>query len=91
MLGFGRRQTTDSPERCRVVVISYKRPANIPWVVRSFLRCDFVERVVVSNNNPEIDLRSYLGTRDPRVELVEQAVPTRQGIRFTLAAERAGD
>lgn len=74
-----------------VILLSYKRPVNIEWLVRSFLQCDFVGRVVVSNNNPEVDLERLAPIlSDPRVELVRHPVATKQGVRFTLAADRAG-
>jgi hypothetical protein len=73
-----------------VILLSYKRPKNIEWLVRSYLQCSFVAKVVVSNNNPEVDLERLAPIlADPRVELIRQAVPTKQGVRFTLAAERA--
>lgn len=85
------RQSWEGPESCCVVLLSYRRPANIPFLVESFLRCDFVGKVVVSNNNPEVDLAAALaGLDDQRLELVEQPKPTRQGIRFALAEQNAG-
>lgn len=85
------RQTLDGPETCCVVVLSYRRPANIPWIVESYLKCDFVGKVVVTNNNPEVDLATYLeGIDDPRLELIQQTALTRQGIRFALAEKNAG-
>ncbi|MCB1055241.1 MAG: hypothetical protein KDD11_06975 [Acidobacteria bacterium] len=85
------RQTIDGPETCCVIVLSYRRPANIPWIVLSYLKCDFVGKVVVTNNNPAVDLKSYLeGIDDPRLELVQQTQPTKQGIRFALAEKHSG-
>ncbi|MDY7094468.1 MAG: hypothetical protein SX243_15970 [Acidobacteriota bacterium] len=81
----------DGPERCCVVLLSYRRPANIPLLVESFLRCDFVGQVVVSNNNPEVDLSGPLAVfDDPRLELIQQPKATKQGIRFALAQRHAG-
>jgi len=85
---FGRRRPAPGPERCAVILLSYRRPENIEWIVRGYLKCDFVSRVMVSNNNPEVDLTRYLRLRDPRLELIQQPVRTRQGMRFSLAAER---
>lgn len=79
------------PERCCIVLLSYRRPANIPLLVESFLRCDFVGHVVVSNNNPEVDLSGPLAAfNDPRLELIQQTKATKQGIRFELAQRHAG-
>ncbi|MDX1998278.1 MAG: glycosyltransferase family A protein [Thermoanaerobaculia bacterium] len=92
-LRFGPTRTMppDTPP-LGVVLLSYKRPANVEWLVRSYLRCSFVGKVIVSNNHPEIDLeRLAPSLADPRVELIRQPEPTKQGVRFPLALERAGD
>jgi hypothetical protein len=84
---LGPRRRAWGPERCEVVLLSYRRPQNIEWLVRGYLKCDFVSRVIVSNNNPDFDLTRYLRLDDPRIELIQQPVRTRQGMRFSLAAE----
>ncbi|MDJ0835572.1 MAG: hypothetical protein QNK37_03590 [Acidobacteriota bacterium] len=85
---FGARQTADSEERLCVVMLSYKRPANMEWLVRGYLKCEFVDSLVICNNNPDVDLRRYLKTQDPRITLIQRSVHTKQGIRFGLAEER---
>lgn len=72
--------------RCCVIVLSYRRPANIDLVVRSALKCRFVSKVVVSNNNPDHRARHLTSAESERLVLIDQERPTRQGIRFTLAA-----
>lgn len=74
-----------------VIILSYKRMANIPRIVRSSLLCGFVDRVVVSNNNPEVDLRPYLTIRDPRLELRQQPEHRGPSYRYDLARECAAD
>ncbi|HZF12292.1 MAG TPA: hypothetical protein VFE33_26185 [Thermoanaerobaculia bacterium] len=88
---FGPRRPARGPARCTVVLLSYRRPQNIEWLVRGYLRCDFVTRVIVSNNNPDVDLTRHLRLDDPRIELIQQLVRTRQGMRFSLAAERGDE
>src|SRR5438132_199315 len=56
------------PEKVAVVLQSYRRPINIEPILQNLLACDFVSTVVVSNNNPEVDLASYVRVRDPRLE-----------------------
>jgi hypothetical protein len=77
----------DSGPRCCVIVLSYKRPANIDLIVRSALKCRFVDKVVVSNNNPDHRARSLTRATSDRLVLIDQERPTRQGIRFALAAQ----
>lgn len=88
---LGPRRRVRGPERCTVVLLSYRRPQNIEWIVRGYLKCDFVTRVIVSNNNPAIDLTCHLRLDDPRIELIQQTALTRQGMRFSLAAERGDE
>lgn len=75
-----------------VVLLSYRRPRNIEWIARAYLACPFIQRVTISNNHPDIDLKRFLSSKvltDPRLELIQQTQRTRQGVRFSLAAERA--
>jgi len=72
--------------RCCVVVLSYRRPANIDLIVRNALKCRSVDKVVVSNNNPDHRARQLTSVRSARLVLIDQQRPTRQGIRFALAA-----
>jgi MFS transporter, DHA3 family, macrolide efflux protein len=72
--------------RCCVVVLNYRRPANIDLIVRSALKCRFVDKVVVSNNNPDHRARDLTSAQSERLVLIDQQRPTRQGIRFALAA-----
>jgi MFS transporter, DHA3 family, macrolide efflux protein len=72
--------------RCCVVVLSYRRPANIDLIVRSALKCRFVDKVVVSNNNPDHRARQLTSAQSARLVLIDQQRLTRQGIRFALAA-----
>ncbi len=88
---FGPRRRAPGSERCTVVLLSYRRPQNVEWLVRAFLKCGFVSRVIISNNNPDVDLRRCLRLGDPRIELIQQPVRTRQGMRFSLAAERGDE
>lgn len=77
--------------RCTVVLLSYKRPANMDGQIRSALRCAFVDRVIVANNNPEVRLADWITVRDPRLTVVERGAKTGPGIRVALAAEAETD
>ena len=37
-----------------VIILSYSRPQNIQTIVEGVLRCGFLERIIVSNNNPDV-------------------------------------
>lgn len=67
------------------VVLSYRRPLNIEPIVRAILRCRGCATVVVSNNDPDVDIRRWLRVRDPRLHIIDQAERTFAGIRLELA------
>ncbi len=57
-------------ERFTVILQSYKRPWNMAPLVQMFLRFPNVERVIVSNNNPDAALR--LPFTDNRLQIINQ-------------------
>ena len=60
-------------DRATVIILSYKRMENIRQIVDNALLCGFVERVIVCNNNPDVDLAPRLMTiTDDRLELLQQ-------------------
>lgn len=64
---FGRREAALPPTT--FVVLSYRRPGNMHALVSGLLALKAAARVVVINNNAELDLAPYL-PKDPRIELV---------------------
>lgn len=81
----------DESRKCCVVLLSYRRPANIDIMAHMILRCAFVDRLVISNNNPDVDLKNWLTVEDPRLEIIENISRIYAGIRLALAAERDFD
>ncbi len=88
---LGYRVTVDAPAKATVVILSYKRMYNIPVIVRSALLCGFVDRIVVCNNNPDVDLGSYLPMRDTRLELVQQERQRWPSYRYDVAYKYPSD
>jgi hypothetical protein len=70
--------------------LSYLRVRNLEPMVRSLLRCGFVEKIVVSNNNPEHRIADWVQIRDRRVYLLDQPRPTPCSIRYQIALEEPG-
>jgi hypothetical protein len=58
---------------------------NIPALVRSILKCGFVERILVSNNNPSVRIGEQLTIRDRRLVLLDQSVRRGPGYNWVLA------
>jgi hypothetical protein len=88
---FGPRQTAEGPQRLTVILLSYKRVRNMQPLVRSLLRSDFIEKIIVSNNNPEYRIRDWIRLRDERIHLIDQPVRRAAGIRFELAKNEPGE
>jgi hypothetical protein len=84
---WGRPATAASNAKCTVVLVSYKRPANMDMQVRSALKCAFVESVIVCNNNPDVTIGDWVKVHDPRLRLLDRPRRTGPGIRIALAAE----
>ena len=87
LASLGYRVSIDASGKATVIVLSYKRMVNIKPIVRSALMCRFVERVVVSNNNPDVDLGPWVSLRDPRLVLVQQQRHRGPSYRYDLARE----
>jgi hypothetical protein len=84
------RLSIPGPEKLTVILLSYKRVRNMEPIAEAALRCDFVEKVVVSNNNPEVRIGDWIRLRDERLVLVDQPRRTPPGSRFRLAREEPG-
>ncbi len=74
-------------ERATVIILSYQRMGNIRRIVRSALQCAFVDRVIVCNNNPDVDLRPYVPECDPRLEVLQQNTHRGPSYRYELARD----
>lgn len=66
------------------IVLSYARPKNIEWIVRALLLCPFIEKVIVSNNNPDLRMEDWINIDDERLCLQNQEVRRRAGYRYEI-------
>jgi hypothetical protein len=76
--------TLDLP-KAAAVLLSYKRPKNLPWIAKSLLKNKFISRVIVSNNNPQMRMEDWFDFNDERLELMNQKVRRLPGYRFEIA------
>jgi hypothetical protein len=70
------------------VLIAYYNPArarHLPSQVRNLLKCSFVDRIVISNHNPRIDLAPLLAVPRNRVVLVSNKEERGCGYRWRVA------
>jgi hypothetical protein len=77
--------------RLNVVILSYARPRNIQPIAESVLRCDFVERLVIVNNQPRTRLEDYVRIASPRLTILHPETPGLPGRRFEIARDLPGE
>jgi choline kinase len=53
--------------------------------VRNILKCDFVEKLVISNHNPEMSIENKVETRDKRLVFINQETKRGCGYRWVIA------
>jgi len=84
------RNVSHGNEQATAILLSYKRMQNIEPIARSILKCDFIEKLIISNHNPEIKIEEWVKLKDERLVLINQPVRKRCGYRWDLArAENA--
>ena len=83
----GNRSRGGGPERVSVILLSYKRPENIDKILSCLALCDFVEEIILSNNNPDVRLERYLHVKDPRLRVINQPERRYASVRFELSLE----
>ena len=80
----------DSGAGAVAIILSYLRPQNIPRIVRELALASQVARIVVSNNNPDVDLSLQL-PGSPKLTLVQQPRRFRPWKRFDIAVHDAAE
>ena len=72
------------------VLITYYNPARLRHVnhqIRNLLKCEFVERVVISCHNPAVKIEEHVNVHDQRLAVVSQSVRRACGYRWLVARE----
>ena len=89
---FGRFPPIDgSLPKATVVLLSWRRAPNLNLLATLAARAPYVERVVVSNNNPRVRIADHLVVRSPKLILIDQPRETPPGIRVPLALQYPGE
>jgi hypothetical protein len=87
-INFGRRvDLPDNMLKATVIINSYNREKNIGPMVQAALMCDFVEKVIVSNNNPQVRIENWVKASDDRVQLIQHKFRKRCRYRWIIAAK----
>src|ERR1041385_5707576 len=89
---FGRFPPTgpDAP-KATVVLLSWRRAPNVNLLAMLATRAPFVERVIVSNNDPDARVARLVTFASPKLVLIDQPRPAKPGIRVLLALADPGE
>jgi hypothetical protein len=85
----GLRWPTDSQQHA-TVLITYYNPARMKYIepqIRNILKCDFVEKLIISNHNPEVRIENLIKSRDKRLVVINQEIKRGCGFRWNVAAD----
>jgi hypothetical protein len=89
---FGRFPAIGGPTpKATVVLLSWRRAPNLNLLATLTTRAPYVERVIVSNNNPRVRIADHVVVRSPKLILIDQPKETQPGIRVPLALQYPGD
>ena len=84
---IGKRVTIKTPEKV-TVLITYFNPIRMKIInhqVRNILKCDFVEKVIISNHNPDVQIDEMLKIDDERLAIISQDRKRACGYRWRIA------
>lgn len=73
------------------VHLSYLRPQNIDLQCRLLLQCASIERVILCNHNPQIDIQEWLFLKDPRLTVIQESLPRGCNVRFQRMRESGAE
>ena len=82
---YGPDVVAKNGKTCVAVVASYLRPQNINSILLTLVKCEFVSKIVISNNNPDITIEEYIDIKDERIQILNSATRQFPGYRFKLA------
>lgn len=85
LVRLGLRIQLSGSEKATVIILSYKRVDNIQRMLTSVLPCGFVDRIIVSNNNPDVDITRLITHRDPRLEIIQSEEHKSASYRYEVA------
>ena len=72
------------------VLITYFNPVrmrNINHQIRNTLQCSFVERLIISNHNPDVNIQDFIKIKDSRITVVNQPAKRGCGYRWLVAKD----
>jgi hypothetical protein len=84
---ISRHLTINTPHKVTVLITYYNpiRMTHINNQIRNLLKCDFVEKVIVSNHNPEIKIEERVTINNKRLFCINQNIRRGCGYRWQIA------
>ena len=82
-----RHLTINTPHKV-TVLLTYYHPiwmTHINNQIRNILKCNFVEKIVITNNNPNVKIEEKIKFRDDRLTWINQEVRRYNGYRWHIA------
>lgn len=84
---IGRTVSIDIPQKV-TVLITYYHPVRMEHIepqIRNILKCSFIDKLVISNHNPEVDVEEKVKVKDKRLVFLSQDVRRGCGYRWLIA------
>lgn len=69
------------------ILLSYKRPQNLNRIINAALSIKFNKNIIVSNNNPDINILSFINEKRKEVKVVQQKQHLPAAQRFKIAMD----
>jgi hypothetical protein len=84
---IGRTISLDSSQKATILLAPYhpERMNHLDPLVRNLLKCTFVEKIVITNHNPNIKIEDKINIRDDRLVCINQNVRRGSGYRWHVA------
>lgn len=86
---IGKTISLDMPQKV-TVLITYYHPARMEHIepqIRNILKCSFVDKLIISNHNPDVHIEDRIKIKDRRLVFINQNVKRGCGYRWLIANE----
>ena len=83
----GKPNWVESPEKL-TVLITYFNPVRMKKInhqIRNILKCEFVDKLIISNHNPDIHIEDKIKINEERLTILNQLVKRGCGFRWLVA------
>lgn len=81
----------ESVQTATFIILSYARPQNIQRMLEAIIKARTCGRIILSNNNPEIDILQFIDPSPDVLEVVQQSERWEPIKRWCIARECEGE